>query len=172
MDTSACWGNSDILDKAEKQAVAMEAFLDTVDRLQAAPDPFKLTRDIDSFSRISDESRQLVEIVDIQDELEIIKSVLNTQKKVLEQLRGVLGPDRPHSTAANARGANVPTPVDASDSTRSSSSTAFKSSRVADQALRIVKDNIARVEEMSNSARRIPDGVRDLADQDARALLD
>lgn len=140
----------------------METFLATVKRLADAPDPFKLTGDIDSFSKVSDETKQLVEIVDIQDELDIIKLVLTAQKKVLEQLRGVVStPDRQHLTAANSREAKPPRPATkGSDSEKTPGNTAFKTARAVDQALRIVKDNIARVEEMSNSARRIPDGVR------------
>jgi len=147
--------------KAEDQAVAMESFLEAVDRLAAAKDPFKLTNDIDSFSKVSNETRQLVEIVDIQDELDIIKSVLTTQKKVLEQLKGVVSsPDRPHPSADNPRESKPPRPaVEASAPGKTPGNTAFKSARAVDQALRIVKDNIARVEEMTNSAKRIPDGV-------------
>lgn len=149
--------------KAEDQAVAMESFLETVDRLAKAKDPFKLTADIDSFSKVSKETKQLVEIVDIQDELDIIKLVLTAQKRVLEQLRGVVSsPDRSHPTEANAREAKPQRPAgEASDSEKTPGNTAFKSARAVDQALRIVKDNIARVEEMTNSAKRIPDGVRE-----------
>lgn len=148
--------------KAEAQAVAMKDFVETVDRLAQAKDPFKLTADIDSFSKVSDETRLLVEILDIQDELDIIKSVFSKQEKVLEQLRCiVVGPDPQRSAAANPLEPTLPHPaVDELDLKKTRRNTAFKSASAVDQALHIVRDNIARVEGMTNSAKRIPDGVR------------
>jgi hypothetical protein len=68
----------------------MEEFPATVKKLANSPEPLHLTADIDTFSQISRESTQLIEIIDIRDELEIIRSVLTAQKKVLKQLRDVI----------------------------------------------------------------------------------
>jgi hypothetical protein len=140
----------------------MENFLDTVDRLAKAEDPFSLTAEIDSFSRISVESRQLVEIIDIKDELNIIKSILTTQQTVLEQFQNLVGS---HGDAKDSRN---PTDVqDAKDaknekttgSAKRHGSTGFNSVKAIDESIRTVKDNLLRVSEMNESAQRVHDEV-------------
>ena len=137
----------------------MEKFLDTVDRLAAAENPFALTSDIDSFSKISKESRQLVEIIDIQDELDIIKSVLTTQKKVLKQLRDILRPDGASTTSGSLGTTETSAAVSLLNTGGSTSSTAFRNSREVEEAIRLVEDNLLRVDEMNNSAKRVHDEV-------------
>jgi len=135
--------------------MAMDRFLATVDRLADASDPFLLTADIDSFSKISTESRQLIEIIDIRDELDIVKSVLAAQKKVLKQLREIIR-SQGRNLTSGSHGVKNPSSVNVDvDSGRASGDTAFKSVGVVDDAIRIVEDNLNRVEEMDNSATRV-----------------
>lgn len=187
----------------------MKRLLKTVDKLAAAPDPFALTAEIDSFSRISVESKQLVEIIDIQDELGIIKSVLTTQREVLKELRNHIahaahshGASTPQTTVSAAHTAAIAaaamsspglgispvggdgqfnpmsppammgnsTPVSpfnpglpmatpasgvAPSVVEQHGTTVLKSTRVVDDAIRVVEDHILRVKEMNESAKRV-----------------
>ncbi|KAM7187525.1 hypothetical protein V8F33_011172 [Rhypophila sp. PSN 637] len=196
---------------AESEAITMKRLLKTVDKLADAPDPFALTAEIDSFSRISEESKQLVEIIDIQDELGIIKSVLTTQREVLKELRnhiaqtthshGTVTPQTTSAahTAAIAAAMGSPglgispggdgtqfnpmsPPAGMWNSTPSVSpfnglatpnsaapgmgehhgSTVLKSTRVVDDAIRVVEDHILRVKEMNESAKRVQADLKQL----------
>ncbi|KAK1831011.1 hypothetical protein QBC39DRAFT_284169, partial [Podospora conica] len=75
---------------AEDHALAMKSFLEKVTALSKATDPFRFTAEIDSFSYVFEETRLLVKIGDVQDELHTIKSVLITQKTVLDELKDVV----------------------------------------------------------------------------------
>ncbi|KAK4194328.1 hypothetical protein QBC40DRAFT_188426 [Triangularia verruculosa] len=145
---------------AEDEAVKMKRLLKTVDKLANAKDPFKYTSDIDSFSRISDESRQLVEIIDIQDELGIIKSILTTQLKVLEEFQGHIRPRK------RSGGSKEHYDEDEDQGTRadkrSHHGTGLKNARVVDEAIRIVEDNLIRVSEMDESAKRVEAELKQL----------
>ncbi|KAK4677382.1 hypothetical protein QC764_405710 [Podospora pseudoanserina] len=145
---------------AEDEAVKMKKLLKTVDKLANAKDPFKYTSDIDSFSRISDESRQLVEIIDIQDELGIIKSILTTQLKVLEEFQGHL---RPRKRSGGTK-EHYDEDGDQHDEVHKKShhGTGLKNARVVDEAIRIVEDNLIRVQEMDESAKRVEAELKQL----------
>jgi hypothetical protein len=141
--------------QAEDEAVAMDEFLATVDKLAKAPDPFELTADIDSFSKISRESKQLIEIIDIRDELDIIKSVLTTQKRVLKQLRDVIRSQGKAPTLDNGEAIKTVVKTIDMNSGKAAGDTAFKSTVVVEDAIRIVEDNLLRVDEMDGSATRV-----------------
>ena len=175
---------------AESEAVTMKRLLKTVDKLANADNPFSLTAEIDSFSRISIESRQLVEIIDIQDELNIIKSVLQTQKEVLKDLQNRIRPQDNKGQATGGSGVDnrsvgQETDRDSPASTSGKGSqnrdrdggnrerqsavvTALKSTRVIDESIRIVEDNIHRVKEMNESAKRIQAEVSTVPRQDVQ----
>lgn len=137
----------------------MERFLVSVDNLAKAKDPFLLTEEIDSFSKISTESKRLVEIIDIRDELDIIKSVLTTQKKVLKQLRDAVRSEGRTSTSENPDG-RYPSEVKSDFKTsKAYGDTAFRNLVAVEDALWIVDDNLTRVKEMDDSATRVHDSV-------------
>ena len=125
----------------------MKNLLKVVKKLKKHPDPFKLTADIDKFSQISEEMYQLVEIVDIQDELAIIASVLTVQKSVLNDLREHICCDRKPSSTNPTN--NIFTMKDQSPSTVAIRKTAV------DDSIRIVDDNIRAIKEMAESAKRV-----------------
>ena len=175
---------------AESEAVTMKRLLKTVDKLANADNPFSLTAEIDSFSRISIESRQLVEIIDIQDELNIIKSVLQTQKEVLKDLQNRIRPQDNKGQATGGSGVDnrsvgQETDRDSPASTSGKGSqnrdrdggnrerqsavvTVLKSTRVIDESIRIVEDNIHRVKEMNESAKRVQAEVSTVPRQDVQ----
>lgn len=135
----------------------MKKLLKTIDKLAYADDPFALTGEIDSFSRISVESAQLVEITDIRDELNIIKSVLATQGKVLNEFQALIGSDKKAASSGDqvlprSKGTRFE-----ADGTRGEQqhTTVLNSSRVVDETIRIVDDNLNRVIEMNESAERV-----------------
>ncbi|KAK0673165.1 hypothetical protein QBC41DRAFT_352872 [Cercophora samala] len=145
---------------AEDEAVKMKKLLRTVDKLANAKDPFKYTSDIDSFSRISDESRQLVEIIDIQDELGIIKSILTTQLKVLEEFQGLIRPRKRSGGSKEQDDGDGDQHAGANK--KSHHGTGLKNARVVDEAVRIVEDNLIRVQEMDESAKRVEAELKQL----------
>lgn len=145
--------------KAEDEAVAMEKFLCSVDNLATAKDPFLLTEEIDSFSKISTESNRLVEIIDIRDELDIIKSVLTTQKKVLKQLRDSIRSEGRASTSENPDGKYSSEVRSDVKSSKAYGDTASRNLVAVEDALWIVDDNLTRVKEMDDSATRVHDSV-------------
>ncbi|KAK0643778.1 hypothetical protein B0T16DRAFT_188724 [Cercophora newfieldiana] len=149
---------------AEDEAVAMEKFLSSVDNLAKAKDPFLLTEEIDSFSKISTESKRLVEIIDIRDELDIIKSVLTTQKKVLKQLRDTIRSEGRSSTSENPDGKYSPESKSDVKSNKAYGDTAFRNTVAVEDALWIVDDNLTRVKEMDDSATRVHDSLKQLLD--------
>ncbi|KAK0713751.1 hypothetical protein B0T26DRAFT_873806 [Lasiosphaeria miniovina] len=132
---------------AESEAVKMKTLLDTVKKLAKAKDPFKLTADIDSFSKISKEMYQLVEIIDIQDELAIINSVLAIQRSVLKDLRDhFCSEDKPKTDPESNR----------------PPSTVAITKGVVDESIRIVDENIRGAKEMTESARRVHQDLKQL----------
>lgn len=176
---------------AESEAVTMKRLLKTVDKLANADNPFSLTAEIDSFSRISIESRQLVEIIDIQDELNIIKSVLQTQKEVLKDLQNRIRPqdnkgqptgggsgvdnrsvgretDRDTPASTSGKGSQNRDRDGGNRERQSAVVTVLKSTRVIDESIRIVEDNIHRVKEMNESAKRVQAEVSTVPRQDVQ----
>ncbi|KAK5654263.1 hypothetical protein OQA88_7438 [Cercophora sp. LCS_1] len=156
---------------AEDEAVAMEKFLRSVDNLAKAKDPFLLTEEIDSFSKISTESNRLVEIIDIRDELDIIKSVLTTQKKVLKQLRDAVRSEERASSSSTSSTSENPdakcSPSEVKSDVKASKAygdTAFRNLVAVEDALWIVDDNLTRVKEMDDSATRVHDSLKQLLD--------
>ncbi|KAM7219083.1 hypothetical protein V8F06_005521 [Rhypophila decipiens] len=148
---------------AESEAITMKRLLKTVDKLADAPDPFALTAEIDSFSRISEESKQLVEIIDIQDELGIIKSVLTTQREVLKELRNhIATTTHSHGTVTPQTASAAHTAAIAAAMGKHHGSTVLKSTRVVDDAIRVVEDHILRVKEMNESAKRVQADLKQL----------
>ncbi|KAK4445379.1 hypothetical protein QBC34DRAFT_164894 [Podospora aff. communis PSN243] len=129
----------------EDQAVAMDEFLKSMKKLADAPDPFQLAEEIDSFSKVTRQTTQLIEIIDIRDELDIIRSVLSAQKRVLEQLWDII---RAQPRAPTARTADTST-----DTTLGG--TAFKTMVGVENAINTVGDNLLRVEEMDAMAIRV-----------------
>ncbi|KAK3389994.1 hypothetical protein B0H63DRAFT_106267 [Podospora didyma] len=132
---------------AESEAVKMKELLKVVKKLKKEPDPFRLTADIDKFSQISEEMYQLVEIVDIQDELAIINSVLTAQKSVLRDLRDHVCCERKPSSTDPPNSIYVM-------KDQSPPTVAIRKTAV-DDSIRIVDENIRAVKEMAESAKRV-----------------
>ncbi|GAB1309927.1 Ankyrin repeat protein [Madurella fahalii] len=148
---------------AESEAVTMKKLLKTIDKLAYADDPFALTAEIDSFSRISVESAQLVEIIDIRDELNIIKSILTTQEKVLKEFQALIGSDEKATSSGDQAISRSKDARSKPDGTwREQPTTVFNSSRFVDEAIRIVEDNLNRVMEMNESAERVEAELKQL----------
>ncbi|RYP13610.1 hypothetical protein DL765_006811 [Monosporascus sp. GIB2] len=122
---------------------------------------------IDSFSQIKQETDRLREIMDIQDELSIVDSILATQKVTLETLRrDVLG------RGDGGKPAKAPKP-DSNEDDPETAKTATPDSSCVQQAVRIVEANIKSVLEMKNSASRVQADLKQLLDfkqQQANAL--
>ncbi|RYP70945.1 hypothetical protein DL770_008179 [Monosporascus sp. CRB-9-2] len=122
---------------------------------------------IDSFSQIKQETDSLREIMDIQDELSIVDSILATQKVTLETLkRDVLGRGDGGKPAK-------PSKLDSNEDAPETAKTATPDSSCVQQAVRIVEANIKAVLEMKNSASRVQVDLKQLLDfkqQQANAL--
>ncbi|RYP77399.1 hypothetical protein DL771_001194 [Monosporascus sp. 5C6A] len=122
---------------------------------------------IDSFSQIRRETDKLREIMDIQDELSIVNSILATQKVTLETLkRDVLGKGDGSKPAK-------PPKLDGSEDAPETAKTATPGSSCVQHALRIVEANIKSVSEMKSSASRVQADLKQLLDfkqQQANAL--
>ncbi|KAK0704602.1 hypothetical protein B0H67DRAFT_557373 [Lasiosphaeris hirsuta] len=132
---------------AEAEAIAMQEFFRVVKKLAEATNPFAHTEHINSFSRVSVESEQLVEINDIQDELRIIFSILAMQMKVLKELRNHIRPQKKTEDAVAQIGCSE------EDSLGSGHHAALF--RIVDESIQIVDDNIEKVKEMNESAERV-----------------
>jgi hypothetical protein len=140
----------------------MDDLLKIVDALADAADPFSMTKEIGSFSRISIESRKLVEINDIQDELNTIKSILSTQEFVLEEFQKLIQPRDKTAESDTTTGTQASQPVLERRTTGSSGrngSTALKSCRAVTESIQTVKNDLLKVGEMSDSAGRVKDEV-------------
>jgi len=111
----------------------------TVKFLEAlGPAALSNEKKIDTFSQVTDETNRLVEIMDIQDELKIVESVLMTQKKVLQMLeKQIRMSKKGSSTALRETGAGI----------------------CVAEALKVVDDQIKSVSEMETSAQRVQEDV-------------
>ncbi|KAK5657426.1 hypothetical protein OQA88_2998 [Cercophora sp. LCS_1] len=88
------------------------------------------------FSQITEETNHLVEIMDVQDELEIVKTVLNAQKDVLQKL---ISKHMPRwATSQKTDASRVP------------------------EAIHMVEENKASVQEMMTSARGVQEDLKQL----------
>jgi len=109
---------------------------------------------IDGFSQITRETNRLVEIMDIQDELGIVDSVLATQKDVLQKLlQQIHKKGRGDRKAKTQKGDGSATAKDAIQTA------ALRDPARIQEAVRIVEDNIRAVAEMIGSAKRVQDDV-------------
>jgi len=104
----------------------------------------------EKFSRITEETTRLVEAMDIQDELNIINSILVCQETVLNELLRVVEP-------ANDGTGNA---VDSDNTTK----TALGSSTRIREAIQIVKQNKASIKDMLTSAERVQNDLKQLLD--------
>jgi len=93
-------------------------------------------RYIDIFSEVTDETERLIEIMDIQDELKIVNSVLVAQSAVLQALA-----EQIRRNPSNE------------------SRTALRDAVCVRDAVRVVEDQILSVKEMADWARRVQDDV-------------
>ncbi|RYP10646.1 hypothetical protein DL764_000530 [Monosporascus ibericus] len=122
---------------------------------------------IDSFSQIKQETDRLREIMDIQDELSIVDSILATQKVTLETLkRDILG------RGDGSKPAKFLKP-DSNEDSLETAKTATPGSSCVQHAVRIVEANIKSVLEMKNSASKVQADLKQLLDfkqQQASAL--
>jgi len=109
---------------------------------------------IDTFSQITEETTRLVEIMDIQDELGIVDSVLKTQKMVLQNL----GQEIQKRASGNEKKAKFQK-ASLSEQIEDSTHTTLGDSSHIQEAIRIVDDNINSVDEMTKSAKRVQDDV-------------
>jgi len=107
-------------------------FLRTIGRAALSAEKY-----IDIFSEVTDETERLIEIMDIQDELKIINSVLLAQSAALQMLVEQI-----------------------SESPSNKARTALRDgASCARDAVKIVKDQILSVREMADWATRVQDDV-------------
>jgi hypothetical protein len=109
---------------------------------------------IDGFSQTTRETNRLVEIMDIQDELGIVDSILAAQKDVLTKLQQQIssrGHGEKKTKQQKTDGPVLPEVTAYTPTLRSCS-------RVQ-EAIRIVEDNARAVTEMINSAKRVQEDV-------------
>ncbi|KAK3381256.1 hypothetical protein B0H63DRAFT_475184 [Podospora didyma] len=116
---------------------------------------------IDGFSQITRETNRLVEIMDIQDELGIVDSILATQKDVLQKLMQHIPKKGRGERKAKPQKTEGPTP--AKETTVTQTAALRDSSRIQ-EAIHIVEDNIRAVAEMIGSAKRVQEDLKQLLD--------
>ncbi|KAK3362425.1 hypothetical protein B0T25DRAFT_6339 [Lasiosphaeria hispida] len=141
-----------ISDIAEDEARMYTKYKQTVKFLEAlGPAAFSNEKQIDTFSQVTNETKRLVEIMDVQDELSIVDSVLVTQKNVLQMLIQQM-----HKR---------------SDSDKKSKQkidaimlSALRDSSRIQEAIRVVENNISSVAEMISSAKRVQEDLKQLLD--------
>lgn len=128
----------------------------TVKFLEAlGPAALSNEKHIDTFSQVTNETNRLVEIMDIQDELKIVDSVLATQKTVLQMLEKQI---RTHKRGLDdERGLSAKKPESMNET--HGIQTALRNSMCVQEAVRIVEDHISSVAEMINSAKRVQEDV-------------
>ncbi|RYP50349.1 hypothetical protein DL768_004114 [Monosporascus sp. mg162] len=113
---------------------------------------------IDSFSQIKRETDSLREIMDVQDELSIVESILAIQKVTLETLEWeILG-------RGDGGKPTKPLKLDSNEGAPETAKTATPHSSCVQQAVRIVEANIKSVLEMKNSASRVQVDLKQLLD--------
>ncbi|KAK0730919.1 hypothetical protein B0H67DRAFT_475130 [Lasiosphaeris hirsuta] len=136
-----------ISDIAEDEAKMYTKYKQTVKFLEAlGPAAFSNEKHIDTFSQVTNETKRLVEIMDIQDELSIVDSVLVTQKNVLQMLIQQM-----HKRSDSDKKSKQKI-----DATMLS---ALRDSSRIQEAIRVVENNISSVAEMIGSAKRVQEDV-------------
>lgn len=142
------------LSQAEEEARTYAKYENAVkilERKERGEDTSVSTRDYtDIFSRITTETNRLVEIMDIQDELNIVDSVLLAQKTVLERL---VQPVNDTTENDEKGGPAVKT-----------KETALGASTRIHETIQIVKQNRSSVADMIKSAKRVQDDLKQLLD--------
>ncbi|KAK1759132.1 hypothetical protein QBC47DRAFT_397946 [Echria macrotheca] len=156
-----------ISDIAEDEANMYTSYKQTVKFLEAlGPAALSNEKKIDTFSQVTNETNRLVEIMDIQDELKIIDSVLAMQKNVLQTLaQQITGQKR----VGVPEGAEKPSATNKPESNREKEHKPVPATAVRDptcvyEAIGIVEDQIRSVAEMVNSAKRVQEDLKQLLD--------
>ncbi|KAK0716273.1 hypothetical protein B0H67DRAFT_260560 [Lasiosphaeris hirsuta] len=143
---------SNIAEEEARTYADYENAVKELERKEQGEETSMSTRDYtDTFSRITTETNRLVEIMDIQDELNIVDSVLLTQETVLESLvEHIKDVVTSNSSKTSGDGSKTKTALDYPTHIQ--------------EAIQIVKQNRRSVADMVTSAKRVQDDLKQLLD--------
>ncbi|KAK3349281.1 hypothetical protein B0T25DRAFT_238246 [Lasiosphaeria hispida] len=141
-----------INDVAEAEVKTYEIYKDAVTQLQKLKDSRRLRtlgqQYTETFSQITEETNRLVEVMDIQDELSIVDSVLKAQKTVLQKLVQKIGSKKAKKPDAAGHAKEI----------------ALQDAARVLEVIQIVDENISNVKEMGMSAKKVQDDLKQLLD--------